>query len=316
MKRSLTITLVAFALIAALLPMRGGSQTLPHVRVAAIPIDVGALSYYAAQQGFFKKHGLDVEIVQGGNGAAIAAAVVGGSIDIGDGNTTTLATGHERGVPFVMAAPSGAYSSKAPTGALLVAKNSPIKGPKDLIGKTVGLSGVRNISEVATRAWLDKNGVNGDTVKFVEIPFTQMGPALTAGRIDAAMAEEPAFSTIVGTDVGRVLATPYDTIAPLWIEGGYFVTLDYAKANPDVIRKFADAMAEAAVWANANHAATAALLAEFAKTPVAPNVQRMYYPPRLRAAELQPLIDASAKYGVLKAPFPAKDMFAPGLPPE
>ena len=319
MKRCLTTFTLAFALTAALLPISSGSlvaQTLPHVRVAAIPIDVGALSYFAAQQGFFKKHGLDVEIVQGGNGAAVAAAVVGGSIDIGDGNTTTLATGHERGVPFVMVAPSGAYSSKAPTGALLVAKNSPIKGPKDLAGKTIGVSGVRNISEVATRAWMDKNGVSSDSLKFVEIPFSQMAGALTAGRVDAVMAEEPSFSTIISSDVGRVLATPYDVIAPLWIEGGYFVTMDYAKANPEVVKKFADAMAEAAVWANANHAATAAMLAEFAKTPVGPTQQRMYYPPRLSVAEFQPLIDASSKYGVLKERFPAKDMFAPGIPLE
>lgn len=33
----------------------------------------------------------------------------------------------------------------------------------------------------------------------------------------------------------------------------------------------------------------------------------------LRAEEMQPLIDAAAHYGVLKAPFPAKELFAPGL---
>jgi hypothetical protein len=56
------------------------------------------------------------------------------------------------------------------------------------------------------------------------------------------------------------------------------------------------------------------LLADYAKTPANPNVQRMYYPERLRASELQPLIDASAKYGLLKAAFPAKDIIAPGVP--
>jgi NitT/TauT family transport system substrate-binding protein len=313
MKSRFAALALSFAFIAAPAPQGLAAQTLPHVRVAAIPIDVGALSYFAAQQGFFKKHGLEVEIITGTNGAAIAAAVVGGAIDIGDGNTTTLATAHERGVPFVLVAPSGAYSSKGPTGALLVAKNSPIKEAKDLVGKTVGVSGVRNISEVAARAWLEKSGVSGDSVKFVETTFSQMGPSLAAGRMDAVMAEEPALSGIVSSDTGRVLATVYDWIAPQWIEGGYFCTLDYAKAHPDIIRKFADAMAEAAVWANANHAATAAMLAEYAKTTVATNVQRMYYPERLRAADLQPLIDASAKYGTLKAPFPAKDMFAPGI---
>jgi NitT/TauT family transport system substrate-binding protein len=309
--------LAALALTFALLPLGSGTlgaQTMPHVRVAALAIDVGALSYFAQQQGFFKKHGLDVEIITGTNGAAIAAAVVGGAIDIGDSNTTSIATGHERGVPFVLIAPSGAYSSKAPTGALLVAKNSPIKGPKDMAGKTIGVSGLRNISEVAPRAWLDKSGVSSDTVKFVEIPFSAMPAALTAGRVDGVMAEEPLMTAILQSDAGRVLSNVYDAIAPTWVEGGYFCTIDYAKAHPDIIKQFTDAMAEAAVWANANHATTAIMLADYAKTPLNPNVQRMYYPERLRASELQPLIDASAKYGLLKTAFPAKDIIAPGVP--
>jgi NitT/TauT family transport system substrate-binding protein len=310
-------TRLTAALLALLLPLLGGSlgaQTMPHIRVAALAIDVGALSYFAQQQGFFKKHGLDVEIITGTNGAAIAAAVIGGAIDIGDSNTTSIATGHERGVPFVLVSPSGAYSSKAPTGALVVAKSSPIKGPKDLTGKTIGVSGLRNISEVAPRAWLDKNGVSSDSVKFVEVPFSTMSAALAAGRVDAVMAEEPSLTGMIQSDTGRVLATVYDTIAPTWVEGGYFCTLDYAKAHPDIIKQFTDAMAEAAVWANANHAATAVMLADYAKSPVNPSVQRMYYPERLRASELQPLIDASAKYGLLKATFPAKDIIAPGVP--
>jgi hypothetical protein len=73
-------------------------------------------------------------------------------------------------------------------------------------------------------------------------------------------------------------------------------------------------MAEAAVWANANRPATAAMLSEYSKTTISPAVRRIFYPERLSAAQLQPVIDASAKYGVLKASFPAKDLFAPGVP--
>jgi hypothetical protein len=40
---------------------------------------------------------------------------------------------------------------------------------------------------------------------------------------------------------------------------------------------------------------------------------RVYYPARLDAAQLQPLIDAAARYGVLKATFPASDLFVQGL---
>jgi NitT/TauT family transport system substrate-binding protein len=314
-RRRLIAIAVAIGAILAVVPNAVGvdAQTPITVRVAAIAIDVGALSYFADQQGFYKKHGLDVQIVTGvGGGPAIAAAVIGGSLDIGDGNTTTLSTAHERGVPFVLLSPSGAYSSKAPTAALVVLKTSPLKSAKDLAGKTIAVSNIRTVSEVALRAWLDKTGVSSDSVKLVEVPFSQMGVALTSGRIDAAVAEEPALSDILAAD-GRVLATVYDAIAPQWIEGGYFCTVDFAKSHPDVVAKFADAMAEAAVWANANRAATAVMLQDFAKRPLSSTTQRMFYPDRLRIADLQPLIDASAKYGVLKAPFPAKDMFAPGI---
>jgi NitT/TauT family transport system substrate-binding protein len=312
MRNSLRIVSLALgAAIVALLPLASGAQTDAPLRVAAIPIDVGALSFFAADQGFYKKHGLDVVIVPGGTGAAIAAAVAGGSLDIGDGNTTTLAAAHERGVPFVLIAPSGAYTNQTPTSALLVLKSSPITSAKDLAGKVVGISGLRTISEVAMRAWLEQNGVSGDAVSYVEIPFSAMGAALTSGRVAAIMAEEPDMTAILAGD-GRVLGNAYTAIAPQWILGGYFCTLDFAKSHPDVVRKFADAMADAAVWANANHDATAAILAKYGRT-TPPNVQRMYYPQRLRAADLQPLIDASAKYGILKAPFPARDLFAPGL---
>jgi hypothetical protein len=55
------------------------------------------------------------------------------------------------------------------------------------------------------------------------------------------------------------------------------------------------------------------MLQAYGQRAIDPNQTRMYYPDRLRMADLQPLIDASAKYGILKAPFPAKDLFAPGI---
>ena len=57
----------AAALPAAGLATRrsGAAQTPGKVRVAAIPLDVGALSYYAGDMGFFQKHGLDAEVTTG-----------------------------------------------------------------------------------------------------------------------------------------------------------------------------------------------------------------------------------------------------------
>jgi NitT/TauT family transport system substrate-binding protein len=284
------------------------SQSAAKLRVAGIPNDIGIASAYAYEQGIFKKYGLDVELVVGGTGASVAAAVVGGALDVGSGNTASIATAHERGIPFVLVAPSGAWSAKAPTGALLVAKSSPITSVKDRTGKIIGVTLVRGISEVECRALLDQSGANSESAKFLEIPYSAMSPALAAGRIDAASVEEPAFSNIMSQGNVRPIGIPGNAIGPLWVEGGYFVLRSFAAAHPDIVTKFANAMAETDAWANKNPVATARILSKYTNVPVDPSMVRCFYPERLKAEDLQPLIDASAKYGILKASFPAKEL--------
>jgi NitT/TauT family transport system substrate-binding protein len=293
------------------IPRPAAAQT-GKLRVAGIPIDVGAGSYYALDQGFFAKHGLDVEVTSLANGAVVAAAVAGGSLDIGDGNTVAIATAHERGIPFKLIAPSGAFNSHDPTDGVVVLDSSPYKSAKDLVGKIIGVNALRNIAEVYVRAWLDQNGVNSNQVKYVEVTFSEMGPALTTGRIDAVAPEEPMLTNLLSNG-GRLIGTPGSAIAPIWVEGGFFCTTEFAAAHPDIIKKVADAIADANLWANKNPGASAAILNKYAKTPLNPKQHRCFYPPRLDARQLQPLIDATAKYGILKATFPAKDLFAPGL---
>lgn len=283
---------------------------MTKIRVAAVPIDITAAVLYGAAQGFFTKRNLDVEIVMMTNGPATASAVSGGSLEIGTAAVVTIANAHERGIPFVLIAPGAAYSSKQPTGSLIAMQNSPLRSAKDLIGKTVGVTSIKGVSEMATWAWLDKNGIATDAVKFIEIPYADMGPALSAGRVDAVVAEEPTQSILLANG-GRVVGHPNDAIGDEWLGGGWFCLLDYANAHPDIVRKFADGIAEAGAWANKNHEASAKVLESYTKQPINPNQKRAFYPDRVSPALLQPLIDISAKYGLLKASFPAKDVIAP-----
>ena len=166
---------VFFALaLAFAVPGAAIAQTLPTVKVATTPIDVGAEVLYAKDMGFFQKHGLNVDVQFIDNGAAIASAVASGAIDIAQGNVVTLATAHDKGLPFVVVAPAALYSSTAPTSALIVAANGPVKSAKDLNGKTIGITGVKNITQIAAMAWLDQNGGDSSTVKFIELKFSEM----------------------------------------------------------------------------------------------------------------------------------------------
>ncbi|HEX3464708.1 MAG TPA: ABC transporter substrate-binding protein [Candidatus Elarobacter sp.] len=301
---------LAAACAAALLaPAPGAAQSPATIRVATTPIELGAEVMYAQDQGFFKKAGLNVDVQIMDSGAAIAAAVASGALDVAQGNLVTLATAHERGLPFVVVAPAGLYSSNDSTTSLVVAKSSPIKSGKDLEGKTVAVNGLRNITQIGTSAWMEQNGGDYTKVRFIEMPFPQMGAALEAGRIDAAVIAEPELSTALAGGT-RVLAQPYTAIAKEFLIGGWFTTSAWAKAHPAELKRFVAAIVDAGKWANGHRAESAKILERYTKIHVSPAMKRTIYAERLTPAEIQPLIDAAAKYKSLKGAFPASDLIA------
>jgi NitT/TauT family transport system substrate-binding protein len=286
------------------------AQTTPAVKVATTPIDVGAEVLYAKDMGFFQKHGLNVDVQFIDNGAAIASAVASGAIDIAQGNVVTLATAHDKGLPFVAIAPAALYSSASPTSALIVAKNSPYKTAKDLNGKTIGITGVKNITQIGAMAWMDQNGGDSSTVKFIELKFSEMGPAVVAGRIDAGVTAEPDLTDAVAAGTARILAPVYSAIAPTFIIGAWFTTTDWAKAHPDLLARYVAAINEAGAWANKNQPASAKILEKYTKIESKPGMKRVLFPETADLARMQPAIDATAKYKVIKATFPAADLAA------
>jgi NitT/TauT family transport system substrate-binding protein len=283
-------------------------QTLSTIRVAAIPIEVSGAVYYASDLGLFKKAGIDLELTSMGSGAAVAPSVSSGAMDIGSSNFISLAQAHERGIPFLMVAPSGMYTSKSPPTQLLVAKNSPLKTAGDLSGKIVGIASLNNIGQITVCAWVDKNGGDYKAVKFIEIPLAQMGVSLAAGRVDAIEIADPFLSLALASGEARIFAPDGDAIGAEWVEGGYFCTIDYAKRNVAVLRKFAGVIAEAGRWANAHPDAASQILLKFSKAEPRKTMFHTVFPDRFKPADAQPMIDAAAKYGALKASFPSADM--------
>jgi ABC-type nitrate/sulfonate/bicarbonate transport system substrate-binding protein len=301
----------ALAVVLSGLPLLGYAQEAT-IKIATIPIDTGAEAFYAHDQGFFKKAGLDASIERITNGPAIAAAVVSGAVDIGFSNLVSLAIAFKKGVPITLIAPAGMYSSKAPTSTCQVALNSPIKTAKDMNGKIFATNGLKNIGEFGPRAWIDANGGDSSTVKFVEMPFPDMAGALTQGRIDAAVMAEPTMTEAKGQT--RFLSNCYDGIGPTYMIGAYFTTSAWATAHPDLVRKFQTAMRDTAIWANKNTAASAVILARESKMnpEIAAKMYRAVYPEKLEVSAIQPVINVTAKYGGLPAAFPATDMMFGG----
>jgi NitT/TauT family transport system substrate-binding protein len=190
----------------------------------------------------------------------------------------------------------------------VVGKNSPLHTAKDLNGKIVGTNGLRNIAEFAPRAWIDKNGGDSTTVKFVELPFSDMTTALAQGRIDAAVDVEPFLPDALSS--GRLFSNCFDGVAPRYALTGFFTGTAWAKAHPAEVAKFQDVMRQTALWAKNNHAASAAILSKTTNVPLELIKQsvRSEYGTDLDPALFQPVIDVTAKYSGLFPTFPASEL--------
>ncbi len=307
--RSRLLTLLGSAAAVPFVSQPVFAQSLTGIKVATTPTDIGAQPFYASDQGFFKAAGLEADTQIISNGAAITSAVLGGAIDIAQSNVVSLALAHQRGLDVVVIAPAGVYSSKEPTSAIVVSKTSSYKTAKDLNGKIIACNGLQNISQIGPEAWLDKNGGDVATYKWTDMPFPDMLAALGTGRVDAALIAEPVLSDALAHG-NRVLGNAYDGIAPTFLIGAWFCTGAWAKAHPDVVKRFQKAMLATATWANKNRTQSALILNKATKIVVEPTMKRTTYGEKLDPSLMQPLIDATAKYGTLKTAFPAVDLVA------
>lgn len=304
---SLLARILFVAIVLTAVP--AGAQTPTVVRIATNPIDSGAEVFYADDLGIFAKAGLNVQIQPGANGAAIAASVAGNAIDIGYADIGALAKAHTRGIDFSVIAPAALWDSTAPVNTILVAKNSPIHSAKDLDGKTIAVPGLGTAAEFIVHDWLDANGGDSTTVKFLELPYSAMPAALESGRIDAAQVAEPFVS--VAKLHARVLASADDTLGKLYLRTVWFARTSWAAEHPDLVARFVSAMKQTAAWANdkRNQAKSAALLVQHTKIDPAlvASMVRARFGESLDTRLIQPEIDLNAKYDHFTA-FPAAEL--------
>ncbi len=309
-------TFVAGAASVAVLGAAKASHaaTLPHVRIGTVPVDSYGQPYYGDAAGIFTAAGIDVEVVSLANSGAIAAAMSGGSIDVGIGSPSGIAGARLNGFPFTFFAPGPIFAVDATaTTLLMVAKDSPLKAPADLAGKTIAVDLLKSVPQIAMMTWLQKNGVDPSSVKWLELPFATMGAALAAGRIDAATIAEPALGA--SRDVARVFANYSGAIAPRFFIGAWFTTEAWMKANLALAHQLARAVVQVSVYSASHPQDTAVVLERISKLPhdVIARIGRCPFGTKLEPAMLEAPIVAAAKAGVVPNGAVGQGLIYPGF---
>ncbi|MGB7088183.1 MAG: aliphatic sulfonate ABC transporter substrate-binding protein [Phormidesmis sp.] len=205
---------------------------MPKVRVGFQTGDINNITMVAAQEGYFEKVGLDVEMSPYSSGGAMVPALAAGEVDITwffpFPSLTAYATGVDLEVVLLDHAPM--------TAERLIAGES-VSDMAGLAGKTIGVT-IGTSGHHSLLSALDQAGLSQDDVTLVNLKPSEMAAAFSADKIDAAWTWEPAagkLNELGGKDIATAESVGAYAVA-LW-----GVRKEFAQENPEVMMKFMEA---------------------------------------------------------------------------
>ena len=295
---SLKSCLVAAAIIAVAGVSTAGAQE--HVKMSYTAVSGFALGYVAQEQGFFKKHGVDVEFLQTAISGNIPGAVVSGSVDMGGPTMPSVLQANDAGLDLVVFSGGAVYP--LPGDILIAREGAGITKTSDLKGKTVGVPGLGALLDIMLRREMKLNGIDPSSVKFVEVGFPQAGDALKSGQIDAYPSQAPFTARILQSGAGKEVSnwlknTPDGTPTVV-----YMTTRKWATAHKAVIDGMRAGMHEAQDFIKTHKEETDQAIAKYTGLPVAV-VASIPVPPLnvdLTPKQIQFWIDISKEQGLIK----------------
>lgn len=216
-------------------PSSSTGITAKQLRVATQPGPQMAPIFVVKQKGWLEadlaKAGVTVKWSTFLSGPPMNEAFAAGQEDIGFlGDTAAIipksAGQNLRVVSSVVTSPTAL--------ALVVPKDSPITGPKELKGKKVatvkGSYGYHLLALV-----LQDNGLTTDDIQFINMTLGDSATALASHNIDAAVVWEPQLTKLLDSGTVKVL------VDGTGIKQGLLVIVakdDFAKQNPELVKIF------------------------------------------------------------------------------
>jgi NitT/TauT family transport system substrate-binding protein len=260
------LRLLIFVIIALFLPAGTYSADTPERPLEKLTIAYSSISgnmaplWITHERGFFRKNGLDVQIVFIESGSTAVQSLSNKDVAFAQMAGAGVLQSRLRGSDVVMIA--GFLNTLDYQ--LMVEKS--ISRPEQLKGKTMAVSRFGSSSDFATRYALEKFGL----VPEKDVPILEIGSqparfaALESGKIQAAMIAVPL--TV------RAKALGFHALADLQMLGleyqhtGLVTTQTLIKSRPDIVRNVMKAYVEGIHYYKTNRPESIAILAKYLKT--------------------------------------------------
>lgn len=287
-----------------------------QIRMAYQPIVFGLPVFVGLEQKIFQKHDLSVEAKSFTSANDMLNALVAGQVEVIPGSPLVPVLSLESKYPgrFRVISHSVMTSNK-PFDKILVKSGSSIKTPKDLGNKKLGLIPGTTASNVV-RAFLKKQGIDPQTVSFIQLAPTAQLPALESGSIDALYAYEPLVTIALnqGNSYREITGSIYTSLldpCPLVVA---IVDRNFERQNPEAVKKVIESLDEVfQVMKEKPDVATAALVPYLKISPdiaLKVNIQNMTNSKEMQLSNLQGFIDILRNIGEIEQPIEAKQLMA------
>ena len=263
MKTHLKTTLLASAALVLSSLAASAAEKVTLMYTASAPF---VTAFVAKDQGFFEKHGIDVDMKLAQNGSVITSALVSGSAQVGIPTPVIAFQAIDNGVELQAFASTNVFPDTSAAG-LIASKASGIKGPKDLEGKKIGVPGVGGLLDVVMREWVDRNGGDSSKINIVEITLPQSADVLRSGQVDGVASVDPFASRAVDSGAGTLVGNYTDVIAPGTAAGIYTVTTEWAAGHKKEIEGMQAALDEAVTFIKSHDKESRESLAKFTTLP-------------------------------------------------
>jgi NitT/TauT family transport system substrate-binding protein len=224
----------------------------------------------AKDKGFYDEEGLNVDLGPGKGSGSTAQLIASKASMFGFADGYVLGAGVAKGMDLVMVA---AIYRRNPTAAIVL-KDSGIKTPKDLEGKTIGISpGGAQFQQWP--AFVKGCKLDGDKITVINVDPAGTIPALVAGKVQAvASYAQGAVPGIEMRSKKEATAFYYADCGVTAVSNGIIVHKDLLKQDPEVVRAFVKATLKGFLYAHQHPEEAIAILKKFGPEIVPEIAQR------------------------------------------
>jgi ABC-type nitrate/sulfonate/bicarbonate transport system substrate-binding protein len=256
--------LLGFVLAFVVLIAAVGARAEDKIRIAYSSTDTLNQIWTIPQEaGFYKKNGLDVDLVYIGSTTVGIAAIVSQDVQIGNAAGSGVANAAVRGADTVsVACPINVLAYE------LVVLDS-IKSPEDLKGKSIGISRFGSVSDVAARELLKGLGLRPqEDVKILQVGGASERAAGFSRGVIAGFPSPPGnVNLIPGGLPHRILADMADLKKPYPLPFICAVTTkSYLAKNRSVVKRVVMSLIEASHYFTTNKEGTQKIVAKYLRS--------------------------------------------------